>query len=48
LQRADEQRMTFVLKRWRWRLSPAARHARKMHAQRVAELSHPKRSACTR
>jgi hypothetical protein len=36
--------MAFVLKRWRWRLSPAARRARKTHAQLVAGLSSAKRA----
>jgi hypothetical protein len=37
--------MSFVLKRLRWRLSPAARRARKTRVQRVAELSLQKRAA---
>jgi hypothetical protein len=35
--------MVFVWKRWRWRLSPAARRARKSRLQLVAELTTPKR-----
>jgi hypothetical protein len=37
--------MTLVLKRWRWRLSPAARRARKANAERVAGLSSATRAA---
>ena len=36
--------MVLVWKKWRWRLSPAARQARKLHAQRVAALTEPKRA----
>jgi hypothetical protein len=36
--------MTFVFKRWRWKLSPAARRARRTHAQRVAALAGAKRA----
>jgi hypothetical protein len=36
--------MVLVWKRWRWRLSPAARRARRTHAQRVAALSSAKRA----
>jgi len=43
--RADHQHMVLVWKRWRWRLSPAARRARTVRAQRVAELSRAKRAA---
>jgi len=41
---ADEDDMTFALKRWRWKLSPAARRARRMHSERVAELARVKRA----
>jgi hypothetical protein len=37
--------MTFALKRWRWKLSPAARRARRKHSERVAELARAKRAA---
>jgi hypothetical protein len=36
--------MPFTWKRWRWRLSPTARRARKMHAQLVAGLPSAKRA----
>jgi hypothetical protein len=36
--------MVLMWKRWRWRLSPAARHARKLNAQRVAALTQTKRA----
>jgi hypothetical protein len=36
--------MAFVLKRWRWKLSPAARRARAKHAQLVAGLPSAKRA----
>jgi hypothetical protein len=35
--------MMFALKRWRWKLSPAARRARRKHSERVAELARAKR-----
>jgi hypothetical protein len=37
--------MVLVWKKWRHRLSPAARQARKMHAKRVAALTQPKRAS---
>jgi hypothetical protein len=40
----DEPHMAFVLKRWRWKLSPAARRARTKHAQLVAGLPSAKRA----
>jgi hypothetical protein len=36
--------MTFALKRWRWKLSPAARRARRKHTERVTELARAKRA----
>jgi len=41
---ADEHDMTFALKRWRWKLSPAARRARRKHTERVTELARAKRA----
>jgi hypothetical protein len=37
--------MVLVWKKWRWRLSPAARQARKQNAQRVAALTNAKRAS---
>jgi len=37
--------MAFLLKQWRWRLSPAGRRARKANAERVALLTSTKRTA---
>jgi hypothetical protein len=36
--------MWFALKQWRWKLSPAARRARRKHSERVAELARTKRA----
>lgn len=41
----DDLRMAFLLKQWRWRLSPAGRRARKANAERVALLTSTKRTA---
>jgi len=43
--RVDDPVMTFLLKQWRWRLSPAGRRARKANAERVALLTSTKRTA---
>jgi len=37
--------MTFRIRQWRWRLSPAGRRARKANAARVALLTSTKRTA---
>lgn len=44
-QTTDDPHMVLVWKRWRWKLSPAARRARKTHAQRVAALARTKSAA---
>ncbi len=41
----DDPLMTFRIRQWRWRLSPAGRRARKANAARVALLTSTKRTA---
>jgi hypothetical protein len=43
--RGDDPFMTFFIRQWRWRLSPAGRRARKANAERVALLTSTKRTA---